>query len=118
MTRDRWHIIREDNDLTVTRALPVRFDVSAETLMPDGSRLRLAQQVRQDLWRRLQGVRGFSPVVRVAREKTGCRITAGGRIAGQYPKAQIEAEITELLVSPKHRNRWSAQAAHREVVCG
>ncbi|SHK00647.1 hypothetical protein SAMN05444000_1175 [Shimia gijangensis] len=113
MTRNRWHIIREDNCLTVTRALPVRFDVVAETVVPDGSRRRLAQQVRQDLWRRLQDVRGFQPAVQVTREAGGCRITAGGRIAGHFPKARIESEIADLLASPKHRDRWSAQAAHR-----
>ena len=115
MTRNRWHIIREDNSLTVTRALPVRFDVSAETVVPDGSRRRLAQQVRQDLWRRLQDVRGFQPVVRVTREHGACRIVAGGRIEGRFPKAGIEAEIADLLASPQHRDRWSAQAAHSEV---
>ena len=115
MTRNRWHIICEDNSLTVTRALPVRLDVSAETVVPDGSRRRLAQQVRQDLWRRLQGVRGFQPVVRVTREQGVCRIVAGGRIEGRFPKARLEAEVADLLASPQHRARWSAHAAHSEV---
>ena len=115
MTRNSWHIIREGETLTVTRALPVRFDVAAETVVPVGSRRRLAQQVRQDLWRLLQDVRGFQPVVRVTREQGTCRILAGGRITGRFPKARIEAEIADLLASPQHRDRWSARAAHAEV---
>lgn len=117
MTRNRWHIIREDNTLTVTRALPVRFDVSAETVIADGSRLRLAQQVRQDMWRRLRDLRGFAPVVSVTREGALCRVTAGGRIDGAFPKARAQSILEDMLGDASLRARWSAHAAHREAHC-
>ncbi len=116
MTRKRWYILHEGETLTVTRALPVRLDVSVQTLLPKGSRLRLAQQVRQDLWRRLQGVRGFQPVVSVMHERDMCRVVAGGRIDGRFPKAQTENAISDMLGDPHLRARWSAFAAHREAM--
>ena len=72
MSRKRWHILREGDSLTMTRALPVRFDVAAGTTLPGGGRLRLAMQVRQDLWRALQALRGFAPVVQVTRRDGIC----------------------------------------------
>ncbi|WP_299349920.1 hypothetical protein [uncultured Shimia sp.] len=116
MTRNHWHILREGNILTMTRALPVRFDVRAETTMPDGSRLRLAQQVRQDLWRRLQTLRGFAPAVQVTRVNGACRIVAGGRVDAVHNKRRLEDSIAEMLADPALRHRWSSYAAHREVV--
>lgn len=115
MTRNHWHILREGDALTVTRALPVRLDVSAETVLPRGSRLRLAQQVRQDLWRRLQGTRGFQPVVRVACTEECCHVLAGGRVDGRFSKRHAERAIAEMLSDPQLRARWSAFASHREV---
>lgn len=115
MARNDWHILRDDTRLTLARQVPVRFDVSAETVLPDGCRLAIARQVRQDLWRRLQGQRGFSPVIEVTREGDRCHVRAGGRIEGRFAKARLEAEIADLLAEPKTRARWSAHAAHREV---
>ncbi|MEQ9693824.1 hypothetical protein [Shimia sp. SDUM112013] len=115
MTRNRWHILRDNDTLTVARRLPVRFDVSAGTVLPSGSRLRMAQQVRQDMWRRLQGVRGFSPVVSVTAQDGALHVTAGGSIDGRFPRARVEEKIAGLLADPSCRARWSAYAAHREV---
>ncbi|WP_372886189.1 hypothetical protein [Shimia sp.] len=115
MTRNRWHILCEGETLTVTRALPVRLDVSAQTVLPTGSRLRLAQQVRQDLWRRMQGLRGFRPVVRVTRHGETCHVLAGGRVEGRFSRPHAETEISDMLSDPDLRARWSAYAAHREV---
>ncbi len=115
LPRNDWHILRDDTCLTLARHLPVRFDVCAEAMLPDGGRLRLARQVRQDLWRRLRGQRGFSPVVEIMRDGGACRVRAGGRIEGRFAKARLEAEIAALLAEPATRARWSAHAAHREV---
>ena len=115
MSRKRWHILREGDSLTMTRALPVRFDVAAGTTLPDGGRLRLAMQVRQDLWRALQALRGFAPVVQVTRRDGICEVVAGGRVDGVHNKARVEERISEMLSDPACRARWSAFAAHREV---
>lgn len=55
----RWHITRGVGELTLSRQLPARFDVVASTTLPEGDPLRLAHQIRQDMWRMLKRVRGF-----------------------------------------------------------
>ena len=114
MSRNHWHILREGDSLTMSRALPVRFDVASGTTLPAGGRLRLARQVRQDLWRALSSLRGFAPAVQVTRRDGVCDIVAGGRVAGRHDKAGVEARIAEMLADPALRARWSAFAAHRE----
>ncbi|WP_306115386.1 MULTISPECIES: hypothetical protein [unclassified Roseovarius] len=106
MSRDRWHILRDGDVLTLARRLPVRFDVSASTRLPDGSRGRVARQVRQDIWRALRGLRGFAPVVRVTRTSEGLEVTAGGQAAGRFPRAHAEAQIAAVLQDPENRARW------------
>ena len=81
-------------------------------------RVALAHQVRQDLWRALREVRGFSPVVEV---RTGAgpqgfavEITAGAA-EGAAPGAgaQVRAAAAALLASSPHRRRWHAWALRR-----
>ncbi|GAA6207978.1 hypothetical protein NBRC116601_12710 [Cognatishimia sp. WU-CL00825] len=110
MGRNTWHILRDEGSVTVTRVLPVRFDVCAETTLPAGRVLKVAQQVRQDLWRKLQKLRGFSPVVCVVQAGTGLRVTAGGRIEATFHKPTVDALIAEVLADPRNRARWSNYA--------
>jgi len=105
-----WHILREGGALTLARHLPVRFDIGVEAGFPRMGRLRLAQQVRQDMWRALRSVRGFSPVVRVEEREEGLVLRAGGRLDGPAPRAALEARIAALLACPAHRARWRAYA--------
>lgn len=116
MARKGWHRVREDGAVTIARRLPVRFDLTVETLLPCARPVSLtavAQQVRQDMWRRLQGIRGFAPAVRVEEEPGALRVTAGGEIAGQRPTAAARGTLEELLESPVHRQRWLAHAGRR-----
>ncbi|MEE4117794.1 MAG: DUF6497 family protein [Paracoccaceae bacterium] len=106
MAGDGWHILREGDAVTVTRRLPLRWDVAAETALPGAGRLRVAQQVRQDLWRRLRRLRGFAPAVRVARADGGLAVRAGGRVDGPLDRQGVEARIAELLADPAARARW------------
>lgn len=106
MNRSRWHILREGDVLTLARRLPVRFDVSASTRLPMGSRRKVAQQVRQDVWRALQNLRGFAPVVQVTRTDGGLDVTAGGQVAGRFLRAHAEAQIAAVLQDPENRARW------------
>lgn len=111
MARDHWHILRQDGALTLARRLPVRFDLSAETVLPPARKGRLAQQIRQDLWRVLRHLRGFSPVVRIEEDGSHLKVRAGGSVAARtFPKQQAEAQIAALLDSPAHRARWLAHA--------
>ena len=108
----RWHILRDPGGLTLARALPPRFDVRAETLLPMAEPLRLAQQIRQDMWRALRRMRGFSPVVRVEPQADGMKVTAGGRVEGAVPPGTI-ARISGVLEHPAYRDRWVRFASLR-----
>lgn len=83
-----------------------RYDVSFETAFPRVSRRRLALQIRQDMWRRLQKLRGFSPVIEITEVEGGLLVKAGGQVDGKFPKAHVEAQIADLLEDPKYRARW------------
>ncbi|MFP7673392.1 DUF6497 family protein [Marivita sp. S0852] len=106
MARNGWHMLRDADGLVLARHLPARFDVSAVADFPICDAGRLARQVRQDLWRALQNVRGFSPVVRVDRLADGLRVTAGGRVPASSQSASVRARLEDVLNNPKARSRW------------
>ncbi len=111
MTRKNWHIVPAENGITLTRRLPARFDVQAQTTLPDGSLKRLAHQIRQDLWRALQNLRGFSPVVELIRVDGLVQVRAGGRIDGaQLVGAPVQGIIQDVLDAPDNRTRWVSNA--------
>ena len=108
----RWHIVRDGAQVTLARHLPVRIDVAAHTTVPWGAPIRYAHQIRQDLWRCLRNVRGFSPVVRLSPDGEGWRVQAGGRLAGTGSQA-LRDRIAELLEESGTRQRWIAQAQRK-----
>lgn len=114
MTRTPWHITRTDSAFTLSRRLPARIDVAAETVLPAADPLRLAHQIRQDLWRQLQNLRGFSPVVEITAADTetgqGLRVRAGGQVAGRVP-ANAAGLIADVLEDPANRARWIRHAS-------
>ncbi|ARE39894.1 hypothetical protein RGUI_1753 [Rhodovulum sp. P5] len=114
MARRGWHIVAEDGALTLARQMPVRFDLCVQAVFPPARKLRLAHQIRQDMWRLLQTLRGFSPVVRVEEDGANLRVTAGGRAARPFPKAEAEAQLNALLSDAGHRARWLAHARRRD----
>lgn len=106
MSRNHWHILHEEDALTMARRVPVRFDLQVTTQLGVGDKLRLARQVRQDIWRALRGLRGFAPAVRIERAARGLRVTAGGQVDGPLPRARAEARIADVLQDPANRARW------------
>jgi hypothetical protein len=114
--RRGWHILRDEDGegggLTLCRRLPARFDVTASTQLAAGDPLRLAHQIRQDVWRALQGVRGFSPAVRLRPSDAGWSVTAGGRLDGPVPQA-LNARVAEVLAHRGNRARWQRHARRR-----
>ncbi|TNF17724.1 MAG: hypothetical protein EP318_20530 [Rhodobacteraceae bacterium] len=106
----RWHITRDAAGLTLSRHATPRFDVAAEAGFPPLRMLPLAQMIRQDMWRALQRLRGFAPVVQVSKTAQGLRVKAGGAIAGAVPRAHAEAQIRALLDNETHRARWLRSA--------
>ncbi|WP_380053388.1 hypothetical protein ACFE33_11330 [Falsihalocynthiibacter sp. SS001] len=114
--KHRWHIERSVGRLTLSRKGNVRLDVSARTTFPMCARARLAHQIRQDMWRELRDLRGFSPVVVIESGDAGLVVTAGGEMASRsYPKAHIKAQIASVLASPSNRARWMRFANIREA---
>ncbi|WP_375697758.1 hypothetical protein [Pseudophaeobacter sp. TrK17] len=107
--RGKWHISREEDSLTVARQVPPRFDVAVSVVLPPAEPLRLAQQIRQDMWRAVQTVRGFSPVVKVVEQGDSLLVTAGGRVAGRVP-GKLASEIKAVLEDEAKRSRWLRHA--------
>lgn len=106
---DRWYILREADQLTLSRLRPARFDVSAQTRLPLAGAVRLAHQIRQDIWRDLRRVRGFAPVIRIERRDQQMLITAGGQLAGRVP-AGMTARLSRVLEDSENRQRWLRHA--------
>ncbi len=106
MSRARWHILREAGAVCVARRVPVRFDIAAETVLPRAGKLRLAHQVRQDIWRALRRLRGFAPAVKVSERADGLHVRAGGQVDGAIPVARAEAVLARVLADPDNRARW------------
>ncbi|MFD1508383.1 hypothetical protein [Lacimonas salitolerans] len=112
----RWHVERGQDVLTLSRCRPARFDLAVEAVLPVMEPLRLAHQIRQDMWRALRDLRGFAPAVRVARSGDVLHVTAGGAVAGPVPRAQAEAAIRAVLDNPANRARWQGYAKVRAHV--
>lgn len=111
MSRSNWHITRTDATLTLSRRLPARFDFVVESTLPGGDPLRLAHQIRQDMWRALQSLRGFSPVVEITSDPDGqgLRVRAGGQLMGRAPASATQT-LADVLENPKARSRWLRHA--------
>lgn len=112
MRRSGWHILRDGPRLTLSRRLPPRFDIEARTSLPDARRARLAHQVRQDVWRALQNLRGFTPVIEITRSGAGLSLRAGGQVDGPVPPGAA-ARLEAILSDPACRQRWLSRAARR-----
>ena len=113
-----WFEQRSGRGYVLSRQWPPRFDVQVRAeFLPAAAALRrgrLARQIRQDLWRALRGLRGFSPVIQIDTGDHGLAITAGGRLLDGAPKpGGAEAKIAALLEDPAHLARWFAWAQER-----
>ena len=113
MAKSRWHILWDAQGVTLARRLPVRFDICVEITLPKARKLYLAQQIRQDLWRRLKNLRGFAPVVRVVECEYGLLVRAGGQVQGAIPRQRVEDDIRALLSDGRLQFRWLNQARLR-----
>ncbi|MEM7743646.1 MAG: hypothetical protein AAF409_08050 [Pseudomonadota bacterium] len=112
-----WRL--EDDGTTAdlrARHAPDRWDVAvAATLppQPPSARLRrrLVHQIRQDLWRAAQAVRGFTPRVSVAQTPDAIQITAGGVILVRGALgAGLDERLASILADDQKRRRWLAHA--------
>lgn len=108
---DRWHIMDDGARYVLARRLPARFDFAVEAVLPPMRAGRLARQVRQDMWRALRAIKGFSPVVSVERRESDMLVRAGGQVDGPFPRAQAEEALADLLSDAATRARWARWAA-------
>ncbi|QIE47350.1 hypothetical protein G5B38_18485 [Pseudohalocynthiibacter aestuariivivens] len=106
MSRNRWHMLRDDDSVTLARRVPVRFDLVVRTKLPAARKDRIAHQIRQDLWRALRGLRGFAPAVQVTDTQDGLTIAAGGEVSGRFPQAEAESRLRAVLEDAANRARW------------
>ncbi|MGS4947999.1 hypothetical protein ACVDG3_21225 [Meridianimarinicoccus sp. RP-17] len=107
-----WHVLDDGMALTLARRLPPRFDLSEERQFPPVRRRALAHAIRQDVWRALRSLRGFTPVVRVARHGDGLSVRAGGACDGALP-AVAQARLAQVMDCPARRARWIRHAGPR-----
>ncbi len=106
--RKRWYITQDAGVWTLCRSLPARFDLWAETFLPEANPARLMHQIRQDLWRALQKVRGFQPVIQLRPEADMWRVRAGGQ-APVFARVHTET-VSDVLADPRNRARWIQHA--------
>ena len=106
-----WLIDQSETHVLVTRRKPVRWDVQGWAEFTPCHPLRLAHQIRQDLWRELQKIKGFCPAVEITLGDT-FKVRAGGRIQRHIPPRTNE-KIETLLNSSAHRRRWLAFARYK-----
>lgn len=112
---NRWHVQREEGRLVLSRRLPARFDVVAETTVPFVIHpLRLAHQVRQDLWRALKSVRGFVPVVEIGGQSKNLALRAGGTLLSPCNLHLLSGTIYNLLENAAFRSRWVRNAGGQQ----
>ncbi|MFK7874410.1 MAG: hypothetical protein AB8B71_01330 [Paracoccaceae bacterium] len=117
MAGSRWHILRDETGLTLCRTRPPQFDFCAQTRMPRVNMTRLAHQIRQDMWRRLQSLRGFQPIVRVEKQRETLLVTAGGQVMGRT-NARLIGQVADMLEDHDLRARWVRFAGRRRASDG
>lgn len=115
--RGNWFEIYDGPCFTLARRLPARFEISREISMPLMSAPRLARQIRQDIWRKLQSIRGFLPVVEITDRGAHLHIRAGGELTCPAPFERSGERIFDVLSNRDNQRRWAAFAAARGPHC-
>ena len=106
-----WQISPIAAGIRLHRPGATRFDVLAEARFPALRKTVLAHEIRKDLWRMLQSLRGFSPVVEVVDRDGGLCVRVGGQVSSHtWPRENTLTQIQTLLSSPSKRARWIAHA--------
>ena len=112
-----WMTSDINGEYIMARRLPVHFDLCVETTMPLMSRRKLALQIRQDMWRVLQNLRGFLPAVSVTRAGDGVQVRAGGQFTCPVNLPYAETKLRDMLNDATYRQRWSNFAKLKGASC-
>lgn len=115
--RNRWQFHAEGQGLVLARPGRARFDLVEELRLSAPGPLslrRLVLQIRQDVWRALQGLRAFSPIVAAIPQEGAILLRAGGQISGSAPIPRSAAAALHTVVhSPANHQRWCRFAQAR-----
>ncbi|MEL7154469.1 MAG: hypothetical protein AAFN51_11895 [Pseudomonadota bacterium] len=112
----RWSLVVSD-DATLLHRTGQRpewaFEVSLKltSTASAAQRVRIAHQVRQDIWRACQRVRGFLPLVEVSTSGNETVIRAGGSLmtrSGHVPS--LEIKVAAVLDCADNIARWQRHA--------
>ncbi len=124
--RKSWVIQSSDTAVLLHRkGAALRWDIKGMALLhlpgqkmtPDRVRRRVAQQIRQDLWRMLQGLRGFSPMVEVTGDVGHLRVVAGGSVQPSRPLPGLWSQkITTMLETEALQKRWISHAVKGQIL--
>ncbi len=74
----------------------------------------VARQIRQDIWRKLQSIRRFLPVVEITHLGARLYIQAGGELTCPAPLERCGERIFDVLSNRDNQRRWAAFAAARQ----
>ena len=88
------------------KRFPIRFDLLAETIFPVCRSQILAMQIRQDMWRLLQNLRGFLPAVEVRASEFSMHVRAGGQLTCSIHVVSAQLKLQDMLENPVYRQRW------------
>ena len=112
----RWRIDDlEDGLLLRARNHQPVWDVAADHTLPGvfprKALIRLAHQIRQDIWRACRTTRGFVPLVQVSTDGHRTVMRAGGTLKTRSGHgAYLADRIAHVLDSAENRARWVAHA--------
>ena len=110
----KWFEIYNGPCFTLARRLQARFDICSEVLIPLMSAPRLAHQIRQDIWRKLQSIRGFLPVAEITHRGANLQVRAGGGLTCPAPFERSCERIFDGLSNRDNQRRWAGFAAARQ----
>ena len=97
----------------IAKRFPLSFGLLAETNFPVFRPKILAWQIRQDMWRLLQNLRGFLPAVEVRVNVFCMHVRAGGQLTCSVHVQSAQINLQNMLDDPVYRKRWKDYATLR-----
>ena len=90
----------------IAKRFPLSFDLLAETNFPVCWPKTLAFQIRQDICRLMQNLRGFLPAVEVIGNVFCMHVRAGGQLTCSVHVQSAQINLQNMLDDPVYRKRW------------
>ena len=94
----------------LAKRFPLSFDLLAETNFPVCRPKILALQIRQDIWRLLQNLRGFLPAFEVRVSVFCMHVRAGGQLTCFVHIQSAQIKLQNMLDDPVYRKLWKDYA--------